>query len=102
MSKKAQSTKTKVKDNSIVMSRTKLVTMINNSKGKPFKAVAIGKDGKEHTVSGIRYKVQDNPLGYIKVFSTSTKELRLLNPQTLMRLRYAKVDYKASTKPKVA
>jgi hypothetical protein len=91
----------KVKDNAIVRTRTQLVTMINTSKGKPFKAMHIGKDGKEHTVSGIRYKNQDNPLGYIKVFSTQTKELRLINPQTVTRLRYSGVEYKASSKPKM-
>lgn len=100
VAKKAPAPK-KVKDTAISMSRTKLVNMVHNSKGKPFKAIAIGKDGKEHTISGIRYKKQNDPMGYIQVYSTSAKEMRLLNPQTLLHLRYAKVDYKASSKPKL-
>lgn len=77
----------------IPATRTEMVEMVNKSKGKPFRAVVIGKDNKEHTVSGMRRKEQNNPLGYIKVWSTSTREDRLLNPQTLMALRFAKKNY---------
>jgi len=73
--------------------RTKMLTTIADTKGKFMTTTHIGKDGKPHTINGIRYKVQDNKMGYIKVYSTVAKEVRFVNPQTLTELSFKGVHY---------
>lgn len=76
------------------VSRTAMVELINGTKGKFFTSTHVGKDKAPHTINGMRFKVQDNPLGYIKVHSIKNKEIRLVNPQTVTDLSFGGVHYK--------
>jgi len=75
--------------------RTKMLKTLAESKGKFITTTHIGKDQKPHTINGIRYKNQDNSMGYIKLYSMSNKEVRLVNPQTLTDLSFQGVHYVA-------
>jgi hypothetical protein len=77
------------------VSRTTMLRTIADTKGKIFTSVHIGKDGQPHLINGIRYKKQDHDMGYIQVYSTKAREMRLINPQTLTDLTFKGVHYKA-------
>lgn len=77
------------------VSRTAILKMISDTKGRFFTSTHIGKDGQPHTINGIRYKKQDNEFGYIKVYSTQSKEMRLINPQTLTNFSFGGIHYVA-------
>lgn len=76
------------------VSRTAMVELINGTKGKFFTSTHIGKDNEAHTINGIRFKEQNNTLGYIQVHSLKNKEMRLVNPQTVTDLSFCGVHYK--------
>jgi len=76
------------------VSRTEIVKLINDTKGRFFTSTHVGKDAKPHTINGMRFKIQDNPLGYIKVHSLKNKGIRLVNPQTITNLSFGGVHYK--------
>lgn len=76
------------------ISRTQMVELMNSIKGKFFTSTHIGKDDKPHMINGIRFKEQNNPLGYVKVHSLKNKEIRLVNPQTITDLSFGGVHYK--------
>ncbi len=97
MSKKitAPANKNAGKQKAKVVSRTTIIKMLNETKGRYFGSTHIGKDNKPHTVNGNRYKNQDNPMGYIKVYSPASKEMRLVNPQTITEFRFKGETYKA-------
>lgn len=73
--------------------RTKMLSIIADTGGRFMTTTHIGKDGKPHTINGIRYKKQDHPMGYIKVYSTVAREVRLVNPQELTELSFQGTHY---------
>lgn len=75
------------------VSRTAMVELINNTKGRFFTSTHIGKDNVPHTINGIRLN-QNSPLGYIHVYSCKNKEMRSINPQTVTDLSFCGVHYK--------
>jgi hypothetical protein len=77
------------------VSRTTMLKVIADTKGRFFTSTHIGKDGQPHIINGIRYKIQDNEFGYIKVYSSAAKEMRLVNPQTLTDVVFNGTHYKA-------
>ena len=77
------------------VAKTTMLKIIAETGGRFMTTTHIGKDNKPHTTNGIRYKTQDNPMGYIKVYSNVTKEMRLVNPQTLTDLSFGGVHYVA-------
>lgn len=77
------------------VSKTKMLEVIANTKGRFFSSTHTGKDGNPHTINGIRYKKQDNEFGYIKVYCAAVKEMRLINPQTLTDVSFGGIHYQA-------
>lgn len=73
--------------------RTKMLKVIAETKGKFFTTTHIGKDQNPHTINCIRFKKQDDPMGYIQVFATQAREMRLVNPQTLTELSFQGIHY---------
>jgi hypothetical protein len=77
------------------VSRTVMLDVIAKTGGRFFTSTHIGKDEQPHTINGIRYKKQDNAFGYIEVYCSSAKEMRLINPQTLTDVSFGGIHYKA-------
>ena len=75
--------------------RTKMLKVLAETQGKFVTTTHIGKDQMPHTINGIRYKEQNDPMGYIKMYSTTAKEIRLVNPQTLTELSFQGIHYVA-------
>lgn len=89
MSKKQQKLGNHNKKFPIVKStRTQMLKIIADTAGRIMTTTHVGKDGELHTINGIRYKKQDHPMGYIKVYSMVAKEVRFVNPQTLTELSF--------------
>jgi hypothetical protein len=93
MPKKQTTTKHNKSFPVVKTTRTKMLKIIADTKGKFMTTTHIGKDQKPHTINGIRYKNQDHDMGYIKVYSTTSREMRLVNPQTLTELSFQGVHY---------
>ncbi len=79
----------------VLKTRTQLAQLIASTNGKTFTATHIGKDGQPHTSVGIRHKIQNSELGYIKIYDLKDAGERLINPQTLTAVKFCGVLYKA-------
>ena len=66
--------------------RTKVVAMITNSKGKFFTVTFTKKDNTRRTINANYKTGNTDTLGYLNVWSTKDKEYRKINPQTLISL----------------
>ena len=73
--------------NNVIISRTKAVELIKQTKGSFFTVCFTKKNGEERVLNG-NVKVSDfqDALGYIKV-KESGKKHRLINPRTILWLR---------------
>ena len=78
-----------------VISRTKMVQLINDSKGRFFTATHIDKENNPRTMNCIKSNRQASELGYIMVYSVRDKGYRNINPQTLTDLTINGAYYKA-------
>lgn len=76
------------------VSRTKMLEVLNGTKGRFFTSTHIGTDKQPHVINGIRFKEQNSPMGYILVHSCSKGECRNINPQTITDLKFGGVHYK--------
>ena len=74
-----------------IISKTKAVSLINNSKGKRFTVVFTKQDGTIRTINGSRKN--QTPLGYITI-SVPNKGYRNVNPNTMKELRINGSVYK--------
>jgi hypothetical protein len=84
-------------------SRTKMVQLINNSKGRFFTCSHVDKDGSLRTMNALKSnKSQQTELGYITVWSVRDKGYRNVNPQTLTDLSIGGLHHKATGKKPVA
>lgn len=81
------------------VSRTAMVNVINNTKGRFFTATHIDQDGQPRTMNAIKSKSPATALGYITVYSLQDKGYRNINPQTLTDVSFGRVHYKANRKP---
>lgn len=81
------------------VSRTKMVQVINETKGRFFTVTHIDKDGQARTMNAIKKNTPATELGYITVYSVQDKGYRNINPQTLTDLSFGRVHYKANRKP---
>jgi hypothetical protein len=95
MPKKLANTKHNKNFPIVKTTRTKMLKTLAESGGKFVTTTHIGKDQKPHTINGIRYKKQDDPMGYVKVYSMTAREMRLVNPQTLTDLSFQGMHYVA-------
>lgn len=69
-----------------VVSKTKLVELIKNSKGKFFTITFIKKDGEERTVNAhVKQSNLMNNLGYIQI-KTGKNEIKLVDPKRILKL----------------
>lgn len=76
-------------------SRTKMVQIINGSKGRFFTATHIDKDGNARTMNAIKSNKPATELGYLNVYSLQDKGYRNINTQTLTDLSFGGIHYKA-------
>lgn len=81
------------------VSRTKMVQVINETKGRFFTVTHVDKDGNLRTMNAIKSNRPASELGYITVWSVQDKGYRNVNPQTLTDLSFGRVHYKANRKP---
>lgn len=93
MPKKQTNTKHNKKFPVVKTTRTKMLKIIADTKSKFMTTTHIGKDQNPHTINCIRFKKQDDPMGYIQVYATQAREMRLVNPQTLTELSFCGVHY---------
>lgn len=82
----------------VKVSRTKMVQVLNDTKGRFFTSTHIDKDGNSRTMNAIRSNRPVNELGYITVYSIVDKGWRNINPQTLTDLSFGGTHYKANRK----
>lgn len=95
MPKKQSTTRHNKRFPVVKTTRTKMLKIIADTGGMFMTTTHIGKDNLPHTINGIRYKKQNHDMGYIQVYSTTAKETRLVNPQTLTDLSFKGVHYVA-------
>jgi hypothetical protein len=77
------------------ISRTKMVQMLNDSKGRFFTSTHIDKDNNPRTMNCIKRNTPPTDLGYITVYSMVDKGLRNINPQTITNLSINGTHYVA-------
>lgn len=82
------------------VSRTQMVNVINNTKGRFFTATHIDTNGQPRTMNAIKSNRPATELGYITVWSVQDKGYRNINPQTLTDVSFGRVHYKANRKPR--
>jgi hypothetical protein len=80
------------------VSRTKMVQLLNQTKGKFFTSTHIDKDGNPRTMNAVKSNKPASELGYILVYSMRDKGYRNINPQTLTDLSTGKTHYVAKKK----
>ena len=77
------------------VSRTTMVKLINETKGRFFTVTFTDKDGQPRTLNCNKKKNSTTDLGYITVWSPKDKGYRNVNPQTLSEFKFDGVTYKA-------
>lgn len=77
------------------VSRTKMIQIINDTRGRFFTSTHIDKENKPRTMNAIKSNKSTTELGYITVYSMSDKGLRNINPQTITDLSFGGVHYVA-------
>lgn len=78
------------------VSRTTMVKLINDSKGRFFTSTHEDKEGNMRTMNCIKKKGKPTELGYITVWVPKEKDYRNINPQTLSELVIDGTHYKAT------
>lgn len=70
----------------VKVSRTKMVQLLNETKGKFFTSTHVDKDGNARTMNAVKSNKPASELGYILVYSLRDKGYRNINPQTMTDL----------------
>ncbi len=75
--------------------RTKIVQILNETKGRFFTSTHIDKEGLPRTMNAIKSNKPASELGYILVYSMIDKGYRNINPQTITDLSFGGTHYQA-------
>jgi hypothetical protein len=78
----------------VKVSRTKMVTILNSTKGRFFTTTHIDAKGKPRTMNAIKSNAPATPLGHLTVYSLQDRGYRTINPTTLTDLTFQNVHYK--------
>lgn len=76
------------------VSRTAMVKIINETKGRFFTSTHIDKEGNARTMNVIKSNKPADELGYIMVYSMQDKGYRNINPQTITDVSFKGTHYK--------